>query len=315
MSGRRLRLGLVGCGRLAELGYVPALAGVPALALVAVADPDARRRARVLELASTPIEEYPDARAMVGGTHLDAVIVASPVVAHLDDARVLAVAGVPTLVEKPPAPDAATAQALADLTPTPWVGFNRRFDVGARRLRDSLPRVGYLDLHLEIRYRRASWRAHAARDDALLDLGPHLVDWATWMSRSEVVAVHEAEVADARAVCTLSLTRGRARLVARCDRPHRELVVVRDAAGAVLGRHSVGGPVAAVRGRITPGPHPLVATLAAQLEQLAAAVLGEPSRDLVTAANAAKVMAVLDAARQSAAEHGRAVPIATRLGV
>ena len=39
-----VRIGLVGCGRLAELGYIPALARVHGAQLVAVADPDPIRR-------------------------------------------------------------------------------------------------------------------------------------------------------------------------------------------------------------------------------------------------------------------------------
>src|SRR5205085_4350818 len=39
-----LRLGLVGCGRLAELGYVPAVARTPGVEIVAVADLSKTRR-------------------------------------------------------------------------------------------------------------------------------------------------------------------------------------------------------------------------------------------------------------------------------
>ena len=41
----------------------------------------------------------------------------------------------PTLVEKPPAVDAADAAGLAAISPAPWVGFNRRFDPGAAAVR------------------------------------------------------------------------------------------------------------------------------------------------------------------------------------
>ena len=309
MSARELRLGIVGCGRLAESGYVPALAGVDGVTLVAVADPDPARRGHVAHLAA-PSAAFADARAMASGTELDAAIVASPVGAHLDDARALATAGVATLVEKPPAPDVAGTRALAAIAPAPWVGFNRRFDPGARRLRDAVPPHGDLDVRVAIHYRRASWRAHAVHDDALLDLGPHLVDWATWVTSSSVVSVAGATLEPDRAECTLTLTRGRAHLVAECNRPHRELIEVRDARGARLARHTLGGIGAGIRGRVARGPHPLVATLAAQLSEFAAAVRGEPTGSLATADEAVAIMAVIDAVRVSAAERGRTVPVA-----
>jgi len=44
MTDAPLRLGLVGCGRLAELGYAPAAAAARGVEIVAVADPDRDRR-------------------------------------------------------------------------------------------------------------------------------------------------------------------------------------------------------------------------------------------------------------------------------
>ena len=46
--------------------------------------------------------------------------------------HVATAAGVPVLVEKPPAPDLAGAADLVPLSPTPWLGFQRRFRPRAR---------------------------------------------------------------------------------------------------------------------------------------------------------------------------------------
>ena len=51
-SPRPLRLGLVGCGRLAEAGYVPAIAATDGVELVAVADPRSDRRDLLASLAA-----------------------------------------------------------------------------------------------------------------------------------------------------------------------------------------------------------------------------------------------------------------------
>ena len=52
MTSHPVRIGLVGCGRLAELGYIPALARVQGAELVAVADPDPIRRDRAASIAA-----------------------------------------------------------------------------------------------------------------------------------------------------------------------------------------------------------------------------------------------------------------------
>ena len=117
------------------------------------------------------------------------------------------------------------------------------------------------------------------------------------------------EVGPNRAVLTMSLDRDRATVVATTDRLHHEMIEVRARGGARLARHSVGGPMAAVLGRFTSGPHPLVTTLVAQLEDFVRAVRGEAPNELGTATDGVAVMAAIDAARASIADGGRSVPV------
>ncbi|MFP3899687.1 MAG: Gfo/Idh/MocA family protein [Acidimicrobiia bacterium] len=308
-----LRVGLVGCGRLAERGYLAAFRATRAVRLVAVADPDPARRARVAESAAVGSgvpAGYATADELLDGTAVDAVVLATPAAAHVADAVRAAGAGVAVLVEKPPAPDAATAARLARLRPAPWVGFNRRFDPGVRRVRAGLPTVTELDLRLAIRYRRRSWGAHAVRDDALLDLAPHLVDLARWLGGGDALDVRTAELSAERAAFEVAMARGRATVRVATDRAHAELVEVRDRAGRLLARHRTGGLLAAVPARLRPGrPHPLVGSLSAQLDAFARAVNTGDARDLGTAADGAAAMATIDAARASAARGGIPTPV------
>lgn len=307
------RIGLVGCGRLALLGYVPALRSATGVELVAVADPDHRRRAEVLaahgDLRAGRVMAFPSAAALLATTAVDAVVLATPAHLHVADAARAVAAGVPVLVEKPPAEDLGGARALAALDPAPWVGFNRRFDPGARAVRAAMPATGDLDLTVAISYRRRSWGAHVAHDDALLDLGPHLVDWARWLTGAEVGSVAATEVSRERASVELHTTRGLVRVHARADGIHRELIDLRDPDGRVLARHHVGGPVGAVRGRVQRGPHPLVLSLRAQVEALGRALDGADQPDLGTALDGVAVMGALHAARASAAAGGAAVAV------
>lgn len=307
-----LRIGLVGCGRLAEVGYVPALRRAADVELAAVAEPDPTRRAQVAVLGGQ-VPAFADAATLVREVPVDGLVLATPVGAHLADAATAAEVGVPVLVEKPPAADRAEAQRLAALTPTPWIAFNRRFASGPQRLRAAVPTDAEILIELELRYRRRGWGAHAVADDALLDLGPHVIDLARWIAGAEVTQVRRAAVAAHRASFDLVLGRARARVRCATDRPHTEWIVIRQH-GTVLGTHRVGGLAHAVRGRLPGGraPHPLTASLTAQLEAFARVLRGAAEPALGRAADGVAVMAAVDAVRACAAAGGVPTTIATK---
>jgi predicted dehydrogenase len=302
--GEAVRIGLVGTGRLGEDGYVPALAAAAGVQLAAIAEPDPGRRGRVADAESVP--GFASAEQLLAAGEVDALVLATPAAAHLADARLAASAGLPVLVEKPPAADLAEAVELAGLEPTPWIGFNRRFDAGVAELRAAVPRDAEVGVILEISYRRGGWGAHTVRDDALADLGPHLVDLARWLTGADVTEVRRAVVTPERAEFDLGLGAARARIRCVTDRPHHERIEVRHRDGGLVGRLVRGGLIAAVRGRLgPPGPHPLVASLTAQLEAFAGAVRGVTAPTLGTADDGVAVMAVLEVVRSAARAGGR----------
>jgi myo-inositol 2-dehydrogenase/D-chiro-inositol 1-dehydrogenase len=249
------------------------------------------------------VPAYEDAVALVAAGGVDAVVVATPVAAHLGDARAAAAAGLPTLVEKPPARDSGEARLLADLDPPPWIGFNRRFDPALLRPRPN----GRLELRLTLHYRRASWRPLEVFDEALLDLGPHAVDLARWLARSPVRRVRTRSLTPQRCQLELELEAGRAVLSCATDRVFREVVEVR---GSSVVRVTRGGVRAAVLARLRlAGEHVLVDSLVAELEAFCSAVRGRGDGTLATAADGAAAMAAVDAARRSAARGGAWVGI------
>ena len=161
-----MRLGIAGCGRIAERGYVPAALAAEGVTIAAFADPDADRLRQCVELWER--ESGEEARASPAppscceSEPIDLLVVAAPAAHHLALAEEAAAAGVPCLVEKPPAPDLAAAERLAALDPQPFLAFNRRFLQGAE-LRDAIPAEGWLELDLELRFRRGAWGAHEVR--------------------------------------------------------------------------------------------------------------------------------------------------------
>jgi predicted dehydrogenase len=302
-------IGIVGCGRLAEAGYLPALARVAGARLVAVADPDRARREHIASLASDPVTTHLGAHDLLEQARPDAVVLATPVRFHLDDARAASDAGVPALLEKPPAADAPTADAIAELTHPPWIGFNRRFDPGVARVRAQVIGREGLELRFALAYRRRSWSPVQVHDDALLDLGPHLVDWVRWITGGELTDVRALDLQPARAVVEARTPCGTATLTASTDTRHDERIDVRATDGARVAQHRRGGPVDLVRGRLPGAEHPLLATLTAELAEFTSVVRGEPPVRLGSARDGCAVMQVLDAARASAAAGG--IPITT----
>jgi predicted dehydrogenase len=301
----QLRLGLVGCGRLAERGWLPAIARVPDVRLVAVADRDTARCAT----AAPGVPGYAGAAELAQGHELDAAVVATPAEAHADDAAALTAAGIAVLVEKPPAPNQDDALRLAALVPAPWIGFNRRFDPRFRRLRTAIADMVDVALELRFQYQRAAWSPHVVRDDALLDVGSHLVDLARWLGGGEVRRVRAQELLPERAIIELELTRGNATIECAANATYRELVEARAADGALLGHAGHGGLREGVLRRLSRRPDPLVVSLAAELASFCAAARGEIVAELATANDGVEVLAAVDAARRSAATDGHWIEV------
>jgi len=304
MNPGPLRLGLVGCGRLAELGYVPAAQAAPGVQFVAVADPDRTRRGVVA--AKLGASGHARVGELLAAGPLDGLVVCTPAEQHEEVAAMAAQAGLTALVEKPPAPDAQGALQIAALRPAPWIAFNRRFDQGLK-LRRSVPPGGDLTMKMVLHYRRDSWRPVARGDDALLDLAPHLIDLALHLTGSLPVAVRANATRD-RAGIVLATTRAEVRIECATNRPHHELVEIRGADGRLAGRAVSAGRARGALARLT-GAHPLVRSLRLQLEAYARALRGADAGPLASAAEGAAVMRVLDAARRSDAVGGDTIAV------
>jgi predicted dehydrogenase len=322
-----MRLGVVGCGRIVERGYIPAALAAEGISIVAFADPSPDRLASCLELWREGGEEaagFPDLPSLLEGGAVDLLVVAAPLEHHLALAEEAAAAGIRSLVEKPPAPDLAAAQRLAALDPQPLLAFNRRFLQGLEP-GDAVPSEGWLELDLELRFRRDAWGAHEARDEALLDAGIHLIDLACHLTDAAPIAVRRARIEPERAELEIELSRGRARISCATDRGHREMVSVRDRAGKLLTRSVWGGfrsRLASLAGR----PDPLAQSLQRQLEAVREAASADPAfvlcreiadkgrTPLATARDGATAMAVVEAARRSAELDGAEVTVAPLQG-
>ena len=149
-----MRVGLIGCGRIAERGYVPAFARAEGVELAAVVDVQSERCRAV----APGVAAFADVAELIASGEVDAVVVATPVGAHVEVAAEAAEAGLATLVEKPPARTASEAVGLLGLEPAPFVAFNRRFEPGLLSAREQIP-PGPIELRLRF-HRRGAWGSH-----------------------------------------------------------------------------------------------------------------------------------------------------------
>lgn len=259
----------------------------------------------------------------------DAVVIASPTSEHARQARAAVQAGVPSLVEKPLAENAADAEGVAALAiereVVLGVAMNLRFHPGVRTVREVLGEVGR---PLRVAVWCGSWlpgwrpgtdyrETYSARSElgggVLLDC-VHELDYLTWLlgpvASVSALLPHvsdlELDVEDV-ALLQLELHSGAVATVSLdyLDRwYHRGCRVVGSQSSLAWDWEAERVKVGE---RELSAPADVAPTYVAELEDFLGAVAD--ARDpLATAAAARHVLQVVDAARQSAAE-GRRVAI------
>ena len=183
-----LRLGVVGAGRVFQRLYLPAIAAQRGWVLAAVADPAGERRAIA---AAAGMETFDDVTAMLNGVQLDGVAILTAPALHVSLAEEVLRRGLPVLVEKPVAPGLEPIRRWRD---EGWldrvtVGFARRFWPTYQRLRRAA--TGASDVRFGIRSNPAGWAAVTAHDmHPLVNLTPHFIDLARWLTGVEPDAVY-----------------------------------------------------------------------------------------------------------------------------
>lgn len=130
-----IRMGLIGTGRIGQV-HAASISELPETTLQRVADIDAASAASTAErfgcYSSSPDEIF-------SAGDVDAVLIASPTVTHLDLMVMSVHAGIPVLCEKPIDLDITRVDAARDTVTSAEVpvavGFNRRFDPHVQEFR------------------------------------------------------------------------------------------------------------------------------------------------------------------------------------
>jgi predicted dehydrogenase len=186
-----LRLGVVGCGAVARIHHLPAIATSSRVTVTALADP-ALERARDLARAHSVPTVVTHHRALVGA--VDAAIVAAPNTAHARIAIDLLEAGIHVLVEKPMALRAADCDEMIAAAERSGavlaVGLDFRFFSSSRFVRE-LVAAGWLgairafDLRQGLQSRWPSATPSLigrglSGGGVLVDFGVHMLDLLLW---------------------------------------------------------------------------------------------------------------------------------------
>ncbi len=193
----RLRIGLLGAGRIGTVHATTIAQRIPAAELVAIADPQLQSAQRLAEHLRVP-HVTPDAHAILHDPNIDAILICTPTASHPALIAEAAAAGKHIFCEKPVALDLAAHDAAVAAAEAAGVklqiGFNRRFDANFARMRQAVVagEIGQVEmLHIISRdpappsldYLRTS-------GGIFLDMTIHDFDMARFLTGSEIVQVY-----------------------------------------------------------------------------------------------------------------------------
>jgi len=134
-----VRVGLIGCGKIADVGHLPALANSQRAYLVALADPNEVALAKARYKFKVPFI-YKDPMDLIHSGHIDAVVIASPNWAHSEQTVAACQAGLHVLVEKPMAVTRADCLRMISESEKAsvilQVGLQKRFHWGFQVLKE-----------------------------------------------------------------------------------------------------------------------------------------------------------------------------------
>lgn len=190
-GARRLRLGVIGCGAVTRIGYLPALTAL-GLEPHMLVDTDAGP-VRELARAWPGAEVETDWEACIG--RIDAAVVALPHSLHARVSSALLSSGIHVLVEKPMAPTVAECKEMTAAAEASGavlaVGLMRRFLFSTRWLRGVvqsgvLGEIESFDVREGFVY---NWpvasgfffRRESAGGGVLIDTGAHTLDLLLWL--------------------------------------------------------------------------------------------------------------------------------------
>ena len=191
-----LKVGLVGCGRIAELVHLNVLAQLPNVELIAFADSDPKRREQAKRRApkATACASYQE---LMEAPELDAVVICLPPALHARAAIAAFDKGKHVYLEKPLATNLDDAMdvlaAWKKAKTVGMIGFNYRRNPLFQKLREHVesgtvgPLVGVRSIFTTAAKPMPGWkRARHEGGGVLLDLASHHIDLLRFFFQQEI---------------------------------------------------------------------------------------------------------------------------------
>ncbi|MEM1212105.1 MAG: Gfo/Idh/MocA family oxidoreductase [Planctomycetota bacterium] len=196
------KVGLMGCGRIAQFFHLSILGGTPGVRLTAIAEMSDELRSQA-KAAAPDAEAYSDYKDLLADENVDAVVVCLPTGMHARAAIDAFEAGKHVYLEKPIGitMDEAAAVLAAEQASgkTGTIGFNYRFHPLHQQLKSRMASgeignlVGVRSCFCAEKRELPGWKQkRATGGGVLLDLGTHHADLARFLFDDEVVGVSGA---------------------------------------------------------------------------------------------------------------------------
>jgi predicted dehydrogenase len=238
-----VRMGVIGCGKIARVAHLPRLAANPNCVITAVADPDEKYLVAAQRKHRAP-HAFRDPADLLGSGLVDAVVVCSPNWAHAAQVVEAAEHGLHVLCEKPLATNLADCERMVDACAkagvTLQVALQKRFHPAFQRAREMIEAgelgevfqisvdwnhyipdletpwlkkaIGFLARHgLDVLKDWGAWRLTDPRAGGgdFMDHGPHYLDIFRFLLgdfdlvSAEMKRVFPSRVHEDQALCTV----------------------------------------------------------------------------------------------------------------
>lgn len=195
MKKEKVRVGIVGCGGIANAKHLPALSKIKEVEIIGFCDIIEERAAKAAKAyGSKDAKVYKDYKELLKDKSIDVVHVCTPNKSHSEISVAAMEAGKHVMCEKPMAKNARDAEKMIEAAKRTGmkltIGYQNRFRPDALHLKEicdrgDLGRIYYAKAHAIRRRAVPTWGVFLNEEEQgggpLIDIGTHALDLTLWM--------------------------------------------------------------------------------------------------------------------------------------
>ena len=192
---KKIKLGIIGCGGIANGKHLPSLSKVKKVELVAFCDIEVSKAEQAAEQYGTEnAKVYEDYKELLRDESIDVIHVLTPNISHAEISIAAMEAGKHVLCEKPMAKTASEAKEMLDVAKSTGkkltIGYDNRFRPDSQHLhkitsRGDLGEIYFAKAHAIRRRAVPTWGVFLDEEKQgggpLIDIGTHALDLTLWM--------------------------------------------------------------------------------------------------------------------------------------